>query len=99
MKQVKRLAEQLKRPEGATSGKYPPAIRSRAQRALFDNTGQNEELALRIDTAVRHTKKANWIGNTFKEREVTNAIREEIGAYDVDLDAIVALVKEQDEYQ
>jgi type I restriction enzyme R subunit len=99
LKKVKRLAEQIVRPEGATSGKYPPSIKTRAQRALYDNTGQNEELALRIDTAVRHTKKANWVGNTFKEREVRNAIREEMGEYNVDLDEIVELVKKQDEYQ
>ncbi|MDX1524473.1 MAG: hypothetical protein R3264_22780, partial [Anaerolineae bacterium] len=67
---------------------------------LFDNLDQDEELALRIDTAVRSTKKDGWIGHRFKEREVINAIREELGpSYTTKLDKVVELVKNQDEYR
>ena len=61
--------------------------------------GQDEALVLRIDTAVRYTKKADWIGNRFKEREVANAIRQEIGDRDFSVAEILKLVKNQSEYQ
>jgi type I restriction enzyme R subunit len=72
---------------------------TRAKRALYDNLGNNVELALRIDTAVRHTKKDGWIGHRFKEREVINAIREELGDYQANLQEVIDLVKNQDEYK
>ena len=99
LEQIKTLAKQVVHPEGAGPTPYPSSMDTRAKRSLYDNMEQNEELAIRIDTAVRHTKKAHWIGNTFKEREVKNAIREEIGEYNANLDEIVNLVKEQDEYK
>ena len=99
LERIKTLARQVVRPEGVGPISYPSSMDSRSKRSLYDNLDQNEELAIRIDTAIRHTKKANWVGNTFKEREVKNAIREEIGEYKVNLDEIVDLVKEQDEYK
>jgi type I restriction enzyme R subunit len=72
---------------------------TRAKRALYDNLGNNEELAIRIDTAVRYTKKDGWIGHRFKEREVVNAIREELGEYTTKLQDVLDLVKNQDEYK
>ena len=41
-----------------------------------DATGsERERLALELDGSIRRVKKADWRGNTFKEREVRNAIR------------------------
>jgi type I restriction enzyme R subunit len=54
---------------------------------------------LQIDTAVRYTKKADWIGNKFKEREVANAVREESANYNVDLKQVMDLLKNQNEYK
>ena len=72
----------------------------RAQRALFDNLDNDEALALRIDTAIRHTKKDGWVGNYQKEREVAKAIWEELGAYDSEkIGEILEMVKNQDEYR
>ena len=47
---------------------------------------------------MRHTKKADWIGNRIKEREVAAVISEELGD-DALLDEILELVKNQYEYQ
>lgn len=48
---------------------------------------------------LRYTKKDGWIGNRFKEREVLNVIREEVGTYNVNLDDVMNVVKKQDDYQ
>jgi type I restriction enzyme, R subunit len=58
-------------------GRYPASLTSRAKRNLYDTLDGNEELALLVDTAVLTSKKDGWIGNRFKEREVSAAIREQ----------------------
>ena len=97
LEQVKQLAGQVK--PGATQDNYPNSMDTQAKRSLYDNLGQDEALALRIDTAVRYTKKADWIGNKFKEREVARAVREESAGYNVNLDQVMELLKNQREYQ
>jgi type I restriction enzyme R subunit len=61
--------------EGAT---YPASLNSPARRALYDNLGKDEKLALAVDSEIRMTKKDDWRGNQFKEKEVRNAIRTHI---------------------
>ena len=97
LEQVKQLAGQVK--PGATQDNYPNSMDTQAKRSLYDNLGQDKALALRIDTAVRYTKKADWIGNKFKEREVARAVREESAGYNVNLDQVMELLKNQREYQ
>jgi type I restriction enzyme R subunit len=99
LQRVKALAANVVQPDGAGTTHYPASMNTRAKRALYDNLGNNEELASRIDTAVRYTKKDGWIGHRFKEREVINAIREELGEYKVKLQEVIDLVKNQDEYK
>jgi len=55
-------------------------------------------LALAVDDVVRNTKKADWRGNRFKEREVRNAIAEVIGSHDELVDLLFDIVKNQNEY-
>ncbi len=86
-------------PGGISPEGYPPSLDSPAKRSLYDNLGKDEALALRIDTAVRYTKKAGWVGNRFKEREVANAIRQEAERHEVNIDDLLELVKNQREYQ
>jgi type I restriction enzyme R subunit len=90
------LTRKIGRPETETS--YPTSINSPARRALFDNLGQNEELAVRVDTAIRETKKADWRGDRFKEREVRIAIRSILSGDDDLVDAIFEIVKNQRDY-
>ncbi|MBS1021258.1 type I restriction endonuclease subunit R [Gluconobacter cerinus] len=70
------LAKKVRAPE--TGGNYPTSVNSPGKRALFDNLGQDEALALAIDDDIRRTKKADWRGNIFKEREVKRAITRRI---------------------
>jgi len=89
------LTRQVRKPE--TSARYSPHLNTAAKRALFDNLGQNEELALALDSIIQSTKKANWRGNLIKERELKRAIRTLIKAEDV-VDRIFELMKNQQEY-
>jgi len=97
LEKVKELSMQVVNPGGVNPSNYPLSMNTPAKKALYDNLDRNESLALRIDTAVRHTKKADWIGNRIKEREVAAAISEELDD-DARLDEILELVKNQYEY-
>ena len=57
-----------------------------------------EAKALDLDRAIRDVKKADWRGNKFKEREVRNAIRSELGDDESLVDAIFEIVKAQSGY-
>ena len=54
--------------------------------------------ALALDRAIRSVKKADWRGNKFKEREVCNAIRSELGDEEGLVNTIFKIVKAQSDY-
>jgi type I restriction enzyme R subunit len=54
--------------------------------------------ALALDRGIRQIKKADWRGNKFKEREVRNAIKSELGDDDALVDKIFEIVKNQRDY-
>ena len=91
------LASKVIKPEQSGSS-YSSTMDTQAKRALYDNLGQDELLTTKIDTAIRYTKKADWTGDRFKEREIANAIREEINGYDVDIKQVMELAKAQQDY-
>ena len=45
------------------------------KRALYDNLGKDEALALAVDAAVRTSRQDDWRSNPFKVKKVRNAIR------------------------
>ncbi|HDS4238062.1 TPA: type I restriction endonuclease subunit R, partial [Klebsiella pneumoniae subsp. pneumoniae] len=99
LEHVRELAKQVKHPQSGSKSTYPASIDTLAKKALFDNLGQDEVLVTKIDAAVRHTKKADWYGDRFKEREISFAIAEEIKGYSVTVADVMALVKAQKEYR
>jgi len=76
---------------------YPKSLDSRAKRALYDNLGNDEVLALAIDEAIRTTKKDDWRGHPVKEKEVKNAIIKHLKDKEK-ANEIMKVVKEQNEY-
>jgi type I restriction enzyme R subunit len=99
LEKIKDLARKVVKPQGDTKNPYPSSIDTAAKRALFDNLGNDEVLASKIDTAIRYTKRADWVGDRIKEKIVANAIREESAGYDVDVAEVLELAKNQYEYQ
>jgi len=89
------LTKQVSNP--ANSATYPAAIDTPAKRALYDNLEKNENLATAINADIRLTKKDDWRGNKFKEKEVRNAIRKHL-TDDGMVDLIFDLVRSQHEY-
>jgi type I restriction enzyme R subunit len=98
LEQIRELAKKVVNPSGNNKSSYPDSVDSAAKQALYDNFGNDEVLTTKIDTAVRYTKKAEWLGDRFKEREIANAIRQETASYEVDIIDVMELVKAQKEY-
>ena len=97
LEKVKQLAESVSG-TGAKPVDYPDTMDTRAKQSLYDNLDQNEDMVARIDAAIRYTKKDNWKANNFKRREVENAVKEELGTYDVGIDELMNIIKSQAEY-
>jgi type I restriction enzyme R subunit len=98
LERIRDLSKQVIRPEQTNGASYPETMDTQAKRAFYDNFGHDEVLATRIDTTIRYTKKAEWIGDRFKERELARALREETASYDVNIDDVLELARKQKEY-
>ncbi len=89
------LARQVQNPTSGTA--YPKSLNTRAKRALYNNLGNDEQIAINLDAAIQHTKKDGWRGNRIKEREVRYVIQEVLHEETL-TNQIFELVKNQDEY-
>jgi type I restriction enzyme R subunit len=54
---------------------YPKALDTSAKRALYDNLGKNEALALEVDNAIHASRQDDWRGHPLKIRRVKLAIK------------------------
>lgn len=98
LERIRDLSRKVIRPDQTTSD-YPSSMDTSSKRAFYDNFGKDEVLVIKIDSAIRYTKKADWVGDKFKEREIANAVREETKGYDIDIKRVIDLAKAQREYQ
>ncbi|AOY74697.1 type I restriction endonuclease subunit R [Clostridium formicaceticum] len=95
LKKIVELTKNAKNPSSANT--YPRSINSGAKRALYDNLGQDEDLALSIDCEILSTKPDDWRSTRIKRRVVKNAIKKFI--YDEDkAEELFKIAEEQGEY-
>jgi len=89
------LANKVQKPGGGAD--YPKSLNTGAKRALYDNLGKDEDLALAVDYAVLTSKKDGWRGHKVKEKEVRYAVKRVL--HDEQLsDTVFELVKNQSDY-
>jgi type I restriction enzyme, R subunit len=98
LQKIKELSVQVVNPGGINPATYPASIDSPAKKAMYDNFEPDELWVTKVDTAIRTAKKADWIGNPQKEREVAGAIYKAIGD-DERIGKIIELAKNQYEYR
>ncbi len=96
LREIVDLAKKVKDP--AASGTYPKSLNTPGRRALYDNLGRNEALALSVDGGVRGSLQDGWRTNTFKVRRVRNAISAALNGDAETTERILELVKNNDEY-
>ena len=98
LEKIKELAKQARPTPYPSSGSYPKAMNTSGKRALYDNLEHDEEVVSKIDTALEISITDNWIGNKMKEKKVRRAI-ELILDDEKQVNKIMSIIKEQDEYQ
>jgi type I restriction enzyme R subunit len=98
LEKIKELAKQLKPKGNPTPNSYPKDVNTSGKRALFDNLGKDEDLVFRLDTVLEISITDNWIGNKMKEKKVRKSIALIIDDEE-QIDKIMSIIKEQDEYK
>jgi type I restriction enzyme R subunit len=94
---LKRIAALAAKVQAGLAEETPENLDTPGKRALWNNLGENEELALKIDASVRHVRPDGWRGVQAREQVIKEAI------YGVVQDAaeverIFLIIKAQGEY-
>ena len=71
---LRNIAELAKQVNEGKSDETPEVLKTIAQRALYNNLGKDENLAMQVDEAVKNVKRDGWRGNLPKEREIKSEI-------------------------
>ena len=91
-----KLAKNVDHPE--ENEEYPESIRSsRALQAIYDNVGEDEDLAIKIHKAVLKSKIAGFRGDEIKERKIKRELFRVLNDQ-VEVDRIFKIIEKQEEY-
>jgi len=60
---LRRIADAIRQIEAGTAPETPKTLYAAEQRALYNNLGQNESLALRVDEAIKRVRPDDWRGH------------------------------------
>jgi type I restriction enzyme R subunit len=94
LKQIADLAKQVIAPEHNT---HPDTLNTPAKRAIYNNVGENEALALAIDKKIKDVKPHGWRGVTSKENVIQQALYEILGDF-AEVERIFNIITQQSEY-
>jgi type I restriction enzyme, R subunit len=94
---LKRIADLAKRVEAGHAEETPEALNTPGKRAQFNNLGQNEELALKIDATVKRVRPGGWRGVQTREQVIKRALYEVLQNV-TEVERIFLIIKAQTEY-
>ncbi|MFA6978571.1 MAG: type I restriction endonuclease subunit R [Ignavibacteriaceae bacterium] len=94
---LKKVDALAKRVVSGNPPDLPTEIKTRAQRALYNNVGKQKHLAIALDKAILETRKADFRGNLQKENEIKAAMYKILNNVS-EVERIFAIVKQQNEY-
>lgn len=75
----------------------PPSLNTPGKRALYNNLGQDEELALRVDEAVKSSRPDGWRGVQPREQQVKAALYKVLQDF-AEVERVFLIIKAQKEY-
>ncbi len=94
---LEKIAELAKLLYEGKSDSTPDSLNTPAKRALYNNLGQNETLALSIHETIMVNRPDNWKGNITKERVIKGKLYEVLKD-EKEVERVFAIVKQQAEY-
>jgi type I restriction enzyme R subunit len=94
---LKQIAELAKRVQAGQPDDMPPSLDTPGRRALYNNLGQNEQLALAVDLAIRTQRPDSWRDVPAREKVVKAAIYSVLKDV-AEVERIFKFVRAQGEY-
>jgi type I restriction enzyme, R subunit len=96
---LKRVAELAKKVEAGKGDDTPAKLDTPGKRALWNNLGKNEALALKIDDAVKRVRPDDWRGNQARENQIKREALLPLLENDVEeVERVFQIIKKQQEY-
>ena len=100
---LKRIGNLTKRLQAGHGDDTPEEMNTPGRRALFNNLGKDQALALRIDTRIKELRPDGWRGVPAREQVIKGAIYEELrgaasNGVEAEVERIFLIVKQQREY-
>src|SRR5690606_17737453 len=96
LEEISKLAQQVQDP--SKSDHYPPALTSRAEQALYDTLGENEELTSAVYEEFLATAQDGWTSNPVKTRKVRIDLQTFLTVHGIDdekmLDEVMKVLSE-----
>lgn len=93
---MKELIELVKKAKGKSANSYPESIKTPGMRALYDNLGQNEYLAIRAHEVIRENALVGFRDSRMKQKKIIRALAKLLG--DEMALKIYDIIKLHDEY-
>jgi type I restriction enzyme R subunit len=94
---LKKVADLVKKVAAGKSDDTPATLNTPGKRALFNNLGQNEELALKIDSEIRAVRPDDWRGVQAREQVIKKALFDLLNDV-AEVERIFKIVEAQGEY-
>jgi type I restriction enzyme R subunit len=96
---LKRIADLAKRVEAGQADDTPEQLDTPGRRALYNNLGHNESLALAIDQTVKRVRPDDWRDNDGpKEKLIKHALLPLLNNDPAEVERIFLIIKAQKEY-
>lgn len=93
---MKELIELVKKARGKSANSYPESIKTPGMRALYDNLGQNEYLAIRTHEIIKKNAIVGFRDSGMKQKKIIRALAKLLG--DEMALKIYDIIKLHDEY-
>jgi type I restriction enzyme R subunit len=94
---LRRIAALAKRVAAGKGDDTPTDVDTPGRRALFNNLNKDEDLALKIDAAIKRVRPDDWRGIQARENEIKRALYELLNDK-AEVERIFLIVKQQREY-
>jgi type I restriction enzyme R subunit len=94
---LKKIADLAKTVQEGKSDSTPKTLNTPAKRALYNNLGNNNNLAIAVHEAVMEYRPDSWRGNDAKEKVIKRGLYEVLKDVD-EVERIFLIIREQGEY-
>ena len=95
---LQKIADLATKVQSGKGDSTPTTLDTPGKRALFNNLGQDEALALRIDAVVKRVRPDGFRGNQAKENIIKRALLPLLGGDAAEVERTFSIIKAQPEY-